>query len=72
MHTISRREIMAGVAALGAPGLAFAAPASALLNASYDPTREFYKSFNLLFAGDWKRRTGQEVRINQSHDGSGK
>jgi sulfate/thiosulfate-binding protein len=42
------------------------------LNASYDPTREFYKNYNALFANDWKRRTGQDVRINQSHDGSGK
>ncbi len=63
---------MTGAAALSAPGLSFAAPATSLLNASYDPTREFYKSFNILFAGDWKKRTGQDVRINQSHDGSGK
>ena len=57
---------------LAAPGLARAAAPATLLNVSYDPTREFYKDFNGLFAADWKRRTGQDVRINQSHDGSGK
>ncbi len=71
---LSRRQLMAAGAAstLAAPGLARAAGSATLLNVSYDPTREFYKDFNGLFAADWKRRTGQDVRINQSHDGSGK
>ena len=43
-----------------------------LLNVSYDPTREFYSDFNAAFAADWKRRTGQEVEIKQSHGGSSK
>ena len=43
-----------------------------ILNVSYDPTRELYKAYNPLFAADWKKRTGQDVTINQSHDGSGK
>ena len=76
MCAVSRRRVLAGSAALaasgGAPALAFAAPATSLLNASYDPTRELYKNYNILFAADWKKRTGQTVRINQSHDGSGK
>jgi sulfate transport system substrate-binding protein len=72
MNFVSRRNILAGAAALTAPGLAFAAAPATLLNASYDPTREFYKGYNALFAADWKRRTGQDVKINQSHDGSGK
>jgi sulfate/thiosulfate transport system substrate-binding protein len=72
MHSISRRRILAGAAALSLPGRSFAGAPTSLLNASYDPTRELYKRFNLLFAADWKRRTGQDVRINQSHDGSGK
>jgi len=57
---------------MAAPGAVRAAPATTLLNASYDPTREFYKSYNALFAADWKRKTGQDVKVNQSHDGSGK
>ncbi|HEY4127195.1 MAG TPA: sulfate ABC transporter substrate-binding protein [Gammaproteobacteria bacterium] len=43
-----------------------------LLNVSYDPTREFYEAFNKSFTADWKARTGQDVVIHQSHDGSGK
>lgn len=43
-----------------------------LLNVSYDPTREFYRAFNAAFAADWKAKTGQEIRIEQSHAGSGK
>jgi sulfate transport system substrate-binding protein len=72
---LSRRGVLAGsgAAALALPGLSLAAPApGALLNVSYDPTREFYKDFNGLFAADWLKKTGQAVKINQSHDGSGK
>jgi sulfate transport system substrate-binding protein len=43
-----------------------------LLNVSYDPTREFYAEFNRHFADSWKKQTGQEVVIDQSHGGSGK
>jgi sulfate/thiosulfate transport system substrate-binding protein len=43
-----------------------------LLNVSYDPTRELYEDFNQRFAAYWKRKTGQEVKIRQSHGGSGK
>ena len=56
MNFVSRRMVLAGAAALAAPGMASAAAATTLLNASYDPTREFYKSYNTLFAADWKRR----------------
>jgi sulfate/thiosulfate transport system substrate-binding protein len=43
-----------------------------LLNVSYDPTRELYDAFNAAFARDWKARTGETVKFNQSHGGSGK
>src|ERR1700726_3970776 len=43
-----------------------------LLNVSYDPTRELYEAVNAQFAKDWKAKTGDDVQINQSHDGSGK
>jgi len=43
-----------------------------LLNVSYDPTRELYVQYNAAFAKYWKAKTGQDVRINQSHGGSGK
>jgi sulfate/thiosulfate transport system substrate-binding protein len=43
-----------------------------LLNVSYDPTRELYADLDGAFARYWKERHGQEVRIEQSHGGSGK
>jgi sulfate/thiosulfate transport system substrate-binding protein len=43
-----------------------------LLNASYDPTREFYSEFNTAFARHWKQKTGDTISIRQSHGGSGK
>jgi ABC-type sulfate transport system substrate-binding protein len=56
--------------------MALAAPVHAkqvtLLNVSYDPTRELYTDFNAAFAKYWKAKTGDDVRINQSHGGSGR
>jgi len=49
----------------------FAADIS-LLNVSYDPTRELYADVNAAFAKDWKAKTGDNVKIKQSHGGSGK
>jgi sulfate transport system substrate-binding protein len=43
-----------------------------LLNVSYDPTRELYKAINSAFAAKWKADTGQAVKIQMSHGGSGK
>ena len=43
-----------------------------LLNASYDPTREFYQEYNTLFAKYWLEKTGKSVQVRQSHGGSGK
>jgi len=44
----------------------------AILNVSYDPTRELYQEFNAAFAKHWRATTGQEVTVRQSHGGSGK
>ena len=43
-----------------------------LLNVSYDPTRELYRDFNAAFVAKWKQDTGETLKINQSHGGSGK
>ncbi len=43
-----------------------------LLNASYDVAREFYKDYNPAFVKYWKQKSGQDVVVNQSHDGSSK
>ena len=42
-----------------------------LRNVSYDPTRELYVDFNAAFARYWQAQTGQQVRVEQSHGGSG-
>ena len=60
------------VATAGLTQAARAADSVTLLNVSYDPTRELYVDFNAAFAKYWKGKTGQDVRINQSHGGSGK
>src|SRR5689334_13123730 len=43
-----------------------------LLNVSYDPTRELFAEINEAFAKQWKAKTGQGIKIKQSHGGSGK
>jgi len=43
-----------------------------LLNVSYDPTRELYRTINPAFAAEWKKKTGQRIRFRSSHGGSGK
>jgi sulfate/thiosulfate-binding protein len=48
-----------------------AAPVT-LLNVSYDPTRELYEELNAAFARHLKATTGQELKVKQSHGGSGK
>ena len=63
------RTLMAG-ALFAAASVAYAD--TTLLNVSYDPTRELYEEFNTAFAKQWKAKTGETVKINQSHGGSGK
>ncbi len=43
-----------------------------LLNVSYDPTRELYQVYNEAFAKHWKAKTGDNVKVQQSHGGGGK
>ena len=43
-----------------------------LLNVSYDPTRELYQAVNPVFAAHWKGKSGDDVKIKQSHGGSSK
>ena len=65
--------LAAVIAVVGWQSQAYAAAAPVtLLNVSYDPTRELYVDFNTAFAKYWKGKTGQDVKVNQSHGGSGK
>ncbi|SFU90856.1 sulfate ABC transporter substrate-binding protein [Xenorhabdus koppenhoeferi] len=43
-----------------------------LLNVSYDPTRELYQQYDEAFSKYWHQKTGNNVKIRQSHGGSGK
>jgi sulfate transport system substrate-binding protein len=49
-----------------------AAAQQTILNVSYDPTRELYSEYNAAFAKHWKEKTGQDLKIDASHGGSGK
>jgi sulfate/thiosulfate-binding protein len=44
---------------------------TAILNVSYDPTRELYKVIDAAFVKDWKAKTGEDVTVEQSNGGSG-
>lgn len=53
------------------------APAAALadstiLNASYDVSRELYKDIDPAFSAAWKKTSGEDVSVKQSHGGSTK
>ena len=62
--------MLAAVAAMSVGS--FAADKNTLLNVSYDVAREFYEEYNALFIAEHKKKTGQAVKINQSHAGSTK
>jgi sulfate/thiosulfate transport system substrate-binding protein len=58
--------------ALGFTSSIQAAESVSILNVSYDPTRELYQEFTAAFAKHWQAKTGQTVKILQSHGGSSK
>lgn len=75
--TTTRRTILAGsgmaiALSLATGGAPAARAETILLNVSYDPTREFYKAYNALFAAIWAAKTGEAVTIQAAHGGSGK
>ncbi|MFD1330670.1 sulfate ABC transporter substrate-binding protein [Methylopila musalis] len=74
MNRRSASRLLAALA-LSAPiafGALPAAAQSTITNVSYDPTRELYKDFNALFVKHWKAETGQDIKVQVSHGGSGK
>ncbi len=44
----------------------------AILNASYDVSRELFAQINPAFEAEWLRKSGHPVEIHQSHGGSSK
>jgi sulfate/thiosulfate-binding protein len=67
-----RRALLGIAFAAGVFGALPAVAQTTLLNVSYDPTREFYADYNKVFAEYWKSLTGEALKVNQSHGGSGK
>jgi len=70
---------VAGVTVLGLSAAAslvgsFPRPAhaaQALLNVSYDPTRELYRDLSAAFTADWEKKGGGALQVRTSHGGSG-
>ena len=62
--------VMLAVMLLTSPALH--AETKTLLNVSYDPTRELYDDYNKAFVQYWKKKSGKDISIRQSHGGSGK
>lgn len=83
---VGRRQLLCGLSATLAASCRKRAPAdtavpsssgegksaseATLLNASYDPTREFYAAYDRLFAAENLARGGVHVSVQQSHGGS--
>lgn len=67
IKTIAFALAMASSAFIGGNA---AAQSNTLLNVSYDVAREFYKDYNAAFVAHYKKTTGQDVKIDQSHAGS--
>jgi sulfate transport system substrate-binding protein len=61
----------AAIATLGfATFTPFAHAETALLNVSYDVTRELYKDIDTAFIADYKQKTGETLSVRQSHGAS--
>ena len=64
--TTVKSIVVAAALALGGTALA----QDKLLNVSYDVAREFYKDYNAAFVAHYKKTTGKDVKIDESHAGS--
>jgi sulfate transport system substrate-binding protein len=60
---------LAALLSCGPGGSGTGGSRTTLRNVSYDPTRELYVEFNAAFARYWRAKTGQQVRVEQSHGG---
>ena len=65
---MTKTKLLIAALALAASGVASAQ--QTLLNVSYDVAREFYKDINAAFVPYYKKTTGKDVKIEQSHAGS--
>lgn len=67
--TSSKFKIALATLALATSGISLA-QTQTLLNGSYDVAREFYKDYNAAFIAHYKKTTGKDVKVDQSHAGS--
>jgi len=65
----SKLKLLLAAAVIAASGVA-SAQQQTLLNVSYDVAREFYKDINAAFVPWYKKTTGKDVKLEQSHAGS--
>jgi len=67
---ISKLKIAFATLAILAMTTSGLASAQTLLNGSYDVAREFYKDYNAAFVAHYKKTTGKDIKVDQSHGGS--
>jgi sulfate/thiosulfate transport system substrate-binding protein len=67
--TSSKLKIALAGLALATSGISLA-QTQTLLNGSYDVAREFYKDYNAAFIAHYKKTTGKDLKVDQSHAGS--
>ncbi len=63
-------QIRHAVAVLALTASSWASAQTSLLNVSYDVAREFYKDLNTAFIANYKKTTGKDIKVDQSHAGS--
>jgi sulfate transport system substrate-binding protein len=65
-----KQKTTLALAAIALTASNLVAAQTALLNVSYDVAREFYKDINTAFVANYKKTTGKDIKIDQSHAGS--
>ncbi len=65
-----KNTLRAALAAVALSTSALAGAQTTLLNVSYDVAREFYKDINVAFVASYKKSTGKDIKVDQSHAGS--
>ena len=65
-----KTTLRTALAAVALSASTLAQAQTSLLNVSYDVSREFYKDVNAAFVAHYKKTTGKDIKIDQSHAGS--
>ncbi|HEX5804786.1 MAG TPA: sulfate ABC transporter substrate-binding protein [Macromonas sp.] len=65
-----KTPLRSALAVLALTASSWAMAQTSLLNVSYDVSREFYKDVNGAFVAQYKKSTGKDIKVDQSHAGS--